>query len=49
MKPFLLALLALVTFSPRVLAATTINLANRSACGANLGWLDWRGAEFELE
>jgi len=24
-------------------AATTINVTNKFACGANVGWLDWRG------
>ena len=24
-------------------AATTINATNKSAYGANLGWMDWRG------
>ena len=30
-------------------AATTINSANKYAYGANIGWMDWRGAGFLLE
>jgi len=29
-------------------APTTINAANKFAYAANLGWMEWRGAEFEL-
>ena len=25
------------------LAATTINAVNKFSCGANFGWMDWRG------
>jgi hypothetical protein len=39
-----LSLLLLVTWTAH--AATTINPVNKFACGANLGWLDWRGADF---
>jgi hypothetical protein len=27
-------------------ASTTINPVNKFAYGANLGWMDWRGADF---
>ncbi len=36
-------LLALASFISTASAATTINVANKCAYGANIGWLDWRG------
>jgi hypothetical protein len=44
-KLILLALVSVFSFQTSTLlhAATTINVVNKYACGANFGWLDWRG------
>ncbi len=39
----LLAATLLACFFASTVGATTINATNKSAYGANLGWLDWRG------
>jgi hypothetical protein len=43
MRTFLSTLLAVVALVSSGRAATTINLTNKYAYGANLGWMDWRG------
>jgi hypothetical protein len=45
MKAFLTSLTLLASLAV-IHAATTIDAGNRDAYGANLGWLDWRGADF---
>src|SRR5262245_486952 len=39
----LLSSLLLISPVASGLALTTINPANKFACGANIGWIDWRG------
>src|SRR6266404_2624839 len=42
MKAFVASLVFISLLAPAP-AATTINAVNKSAYGANIGWMDWRG------
>jgi hypothetical protein len=43
MKKLLLIWVSLAGFAWCAMAGTTISPANHYGCGANLGWMDWRG------